>query len=192
MDPLWPLTASPFLNLHHNPPSSTWRFSFPFLHYSLWVMHTQDCNYRTVKEGNGRHRAHGTADCSELRMLKAQSWESQPATSPWLSASTAFAVLFCKLKGTVLKDSTVQVSRGGGMERKMKEEPMLRLKKSGSSTDKAFPVCICVNCDMNGDVPLLTYSTETENERCNRGGERIQWGTAAAKHTATWSTAPVR
>lgn len=80
-----------------------------------------------------------------------------------------------KFNGTVFKDSTIQVSRGGGgTEMKMKEEPMLQLTKSGSSTDKAFPVCISVNCDMNGDVPLLTYSTETENERCNTGGERIQ------------------
>lgn len=160
------------------PPSSTERLSFLFLSYSLWLMHTQDCSYRTAKEENCTHKAHRISDCSEFRMLrmrgKAQSWESQPATSPWLRASTAFAVLLCKFKGTVFKDSTVQVSRGEGMEMKMKEEPMLQLKKSSSSTDKVFPVCICVDCDMNGDVSLLTYSTKTENERCNTGGERIQ------------------
>lgn len=101
---------------------------------------------------------------------------SEPSSQPPhpLQNYRITTVLLCKFKGTVLKDSTVQVSRGEGMEMKMKEEPMLQLKKSSSSTDKVFPVCICVDCDMNGDVSLLTYSTKTENERCDTGGERIQ------------------
>lgn len=69
---------------------------------------------------------------------------------------------------------------------------MLQLKKNSCCPDKVFPVNILLIYDLSGDVPLLTCSTVTENERCNTRGEMIQLGILVTKHIATWSTVPVR
>lgn len=195
MDPLWPLTASPFLNLHHNPHPLQKGFLFHF-----WVTVFGWCTPKTVATEQQRRKTAHIKPTEFQTALNSVCWgwggrlragnHSQPrphGSEPPLHLQYYFA----NSKEPFLR--TAPSRWAGEKEWRWKwKEPMLQLKKSGSSTDKVFPVCICVDCDMNGDVSLLTYSTKTENERCNTGGERIQWGTAAAKHTATWSTVPVR